>query len=49
MIMVSFNNCPRCGIKGKKEGSFMLCPSCNTLFSEFGIVSEGERTDQNLS
>ena len=49
MLMVSLNNCPRCGTKGKKYDNFLLCPSCSTVFSEFGIVSEGSKKEQNLS
>jgi hypothetical protein len=45
IFMFTANNCPSCGLQGKKmKGTTELrkCPACSTVFSEFGVVHEGE-------
>lgn len=34
------DHCPVCGIKGVREGQYMKCVNCETVFSKFGIVQE---------
>ncbi|MFQ6010162.1 MAG: hypothetical protein ACE5J7_03535 [Candidatus Aenigmatarchaeota archaeon] len=51
MFMISIKNCPTCGIRGRKwknDKEILVCPLCNAIFSEFGIISEGsERESHN--
>ncbi len=39
-LMFGEERCPVCGISGVKDGPFLKCVSCETVFSKFGIVQE---------
>jgi len=48
----SENRCPVCSVEGskwKKEPRVFLCPSCSTVFSEFGIVNSGYTKEVDLA
>ena len=46
IFMFTANNCPSCGLQGKKlSKELKRCPACSTVFSEFGVVQEGEQPE----
>ena len=43
MLIGEGKRCPTCGVKGKnwnKKTEVFHCPSCKSVFSEFGIIVE---------
>jgi len=45
------DRCPVCGTQGKpwdKDPDVKVCPNCATLFSEFGLVLESQKEQQEL-
>lgn len=46
------NRCPVCSMessKWKRKTNVFSCPSCSTVFSEFGIVSSGSTKEVDLA
>lgn len=44
-MMIDSDRCPACCLVGKRIQSMtgiFVCPSCNTVFGEFGIVMESQ-------
>lgn len=40
-MLIGGNRCPSCGVVGKiwkKEPEVYICPLCETIFNEFGLV-----------
>ncbi len=51
-LMVGENRCPSCGIAGKlwkKKPEVYRCPSCSTIFNEFGVVSLGVEKEMEFT
>ncbi len=49
-MVVGEDKCPSCGVSGKvwkKKPELYICPSCNTIFHEFGLLFQGARQDRN--
>ena len=46
MFVIAFKDrCPNCGYKGKvmsKKPKILVCPNCNTVFNDFGIIKFGK-------
>jgi len=52
MMFKRKNSCPVCSMesgKWKGERNLFMCPSCSTVFSEFGIISSGEAKEVDLA
>lgn len=46
--MISGKRCPACGITGKiwkKKPEVFICPICETIFNEFGFVTEPQQKE----
>ncbi len=45
------NKCPLCGTYGKswnREPEVFVCPNCDSIYSEFGIVIESSKETINF-
>jgi len=43
MYLVGRRRCPTCGIRGKiwkRKPKIFVCPNCNAIFNDFGIILE---------
>ena len=52
MFMISKKNCPHCGKSGRlnrNEPGIRTCQYCGAVFSEFGIVSMGEKPEVSFA
>jgi ribosomal protein L37AE/L43A len=51
MYLIGKRRCPNCGVKGKiwrRKPDVFVCPNCNTFFSEFGIVLELFKKEEDV-
>lgn len=49
-MVVGENKCPACGVSGnvwKRKPELFICPSCNTIFHEFGLLFQGMKLEKN--
>ena len=46
------NKCPWCATDGKKwktNPDIFKCPACNAVFSEFGLVNNGQNVEMSFN
>ena len=51
-IILGKKQCPSCGVHGKKWGeekNVYMCPTCNTIFNEFGIIAQPEDKEETIA
>lgn len=47
-MMIGGKRCPSCGVVGKnwkRKPTVFVCPLCNTIFNEFGLIASGKERD----
>ncbi len=50
MYLIGKRRCPACGIKGKlwkRKPEVFICPTCSSVFNEFGVVLESQMEKQD--
>ncbi|MBI4016045.1 MAG: hypothetical protein HY362_05015 [Candidatus Aenigmarchaeota archaeon] len=51
-MFINESRCPSCGIESNvfmKDPKIFICPTCSTVFSEFGLVRSGVEQEVQLS
>lgn len=50
-MVVGEEKCPSCGVSGKiwkKNPELYICPACNTIFHEFGLLVQRMKAENDF-